>query len=849
MLWRRLAVLLVSLAVGISVPIGLTKMPITGDTTVVRAASVDYSGTLGTCTWQLTADGKTLTIDGGSGGVLPEGGPGAGGGRRDGIIQQSICDQLQVSGASYDIAKLRNLETVNLTGKIKTGKSAERLFADFPANSIQEITLNGLDNIDTSDTVNMAGMFNNTRFKSLDLSKFNTKSVTDMSNMFTSSWFLTTLDLSSFDTENVTNMAGMFSTCPGMQTLDLSSFNTGKVTDMSGMFLDDSTLQVLNLSSFNTENVATMESMFAGLSGLSQSNSLVFGDEFDTHNVTDMAQMFLGAGLPTLDLEKFDTSNVTDMSSMFSSMHNLTQIDVSKLSTSKVILMAYMFSSEDNLESIKFGGKFDSSHVQSMWGMFSDTEKLNNLDLSELDTRSVTNMHAMFQRATGLVTQDLSTFDTSKVTDFSVMFDGDTNLQNVNVSSFDTGSGIDFNQMFQKCTGLKQLNLSNFDTANAVRSDDKGDTTFGLSQMFNGDTSLTSLDISGFTMTDNRVSGEYTVTDNMFSENSQLSRLVLGPKVRFVKISEYSSGPQLPNITANELYTGKWEAVGAGTEENPKGKTYATSDDLINAYMGDARPTGKQIYVWEPVKRPVTPPSPSLPGTGTETPTRNPIPDEVFKGSSLDAIKKIGLYRRPTFTKRNRITWYTKAPRTRQPQFVVIGKGTSKHGVARYQVRDVNHHSKTYRLTGYVTTRSEYVTPTYLPQISSKNVITVINPQGVNGYQQANLTQKRKHYRQGQQLKVKRIVTHNLTTRFQLTNGQYVTANRQWVQNGQRRYPRKITAKRTIWRYHDVNFKTATHHYRRHQQLKVRGWDYSDHGTLRYRVAGGYVTANARFIK
>ena len=477
-----------------------------------------------------------------------------------------------------------------------------------------------------------------------------------------------------------------------------------------------------------------------------------------------------------------------------------------------------------------------------------DTKKLNNLDLSGLNTRGVTNMRAMFQRATGLVTQDLSTLDTSKVTDFSFMFDGDTNLQGINVSSFDTRNGTDFNQMFQECTSLKKLDLSSFDTANAVRTyGDMEDYTNGLYLMFNSDTSLTSLDISGFTMTYDQASDRYTETDGMFSENNHLSRLVLGPNVRFVKIREYSSGPQLPNITANKVYTGKWEAVGAGTEENPKGKTYATSDDLVNAYMGDARPTGKQVYVWEPVKRPVTPPAPSLPGTGTVTP--NPIPDKVFKGSSLDAIKKIGLYRRPTFTKRNRITWYDKAPRTRQPQFVVVGKATSKHGVARYQVRDVNHHSKTYRLTGYVTTRSEYVTPTYLSQTSSKDVITVINPQGVNGYQQANLTQKRKHYRQGQQLKVKRIVTHNLTTRFQLTNGQYVTANRQWVQNGQRRYPRKITTKHTIWRYQDVNFKKATHHYRRHQQLKVHGWDYSDHGTLRYRVAGGYVTANARFIK
>jgi len=264
--------------------------------------------------------------------------------------------------------------------------------------------------------------------------------------------------------------------------------------------------------------------------------------------------------------------------------------------------------------------------------------------------------------------------------------------------------------------------------------------------------------------------------------------------------------------------------------------------------VGDKRPAGRQTYVWEPVKRPVTPPVfPVTPPNVDEPATAGD--GEVFTGSSVNAVKKIGLYRQPTFTKKNRITWYAKQPQTRQPQFVVTGKATSKNGVARYQVRDVNHHSKTYRLTGYVTTRAAYVIPTYMSKSSRDKVITVINPRGINGYGHANLTQKQKHYRQGQQLKVKRLVTHNLTTRFQLENGQYVTANRQWVQNGRKNYPRKITTTHTIWRYRDVNFKQAVNHYRRHQQLVVTGWDYSDHGTLRYRVAGGYVTANARFVK
>ena len=45
---------------------------------------------------------------------------------------------------------------------------------------------------------------------SLDVSSFDTKSVTDMSEMFRRCSKITTLNISSFDTKNVTNMSGMF---------------------------------------------------------------------------------------------------------------------------------------------------------------------------------------------------------------------------------------------------------------------------------------------------------------------------------------------------------------------------------------------------------------------------------------------------------------------------------------------------------------------------------------------------------------------------------------------------------------------------------------------------------------
>ena len=65
----------------------------------------------------------------------------------------------------------------------------------------------------------MCGMFDGcSALTTLDVSNFDTKNVTDMSNMF-SGCRLTTLDLSNFDTQNVTDMSWMFRYCSALTTI------------------------------------------------------------------------------------------------------------------------------------------------------------------------------------------------------------------------------------------------------------------------------------------------------------------------------------------------------------------------------------------------------------------------------------------------------------------------------------------------------------------------------------------------------------------------------------------------------------------------------------------------------
>ncbi len=132
-------------------------------------------------------------------------------------------------------------------------------------------------------------------------------------------------------------------------------------------------------------------------------------------------------------------------------------------------------------------------------------------------------------------------------------------------------------------------------------------------------------------------------------------------------------------------------------------------------------------------------------------------------------MKKIYLYRNVTFKKSQRLAGYVKKPRINRPMFVVTDYSRSTNGNLRYKVRDVNHKSVTAGRTGYITANTKYVLPVYYQ--NKYRTITVINPKGVNVYRNKNLTGKTNNYKQGTALKVKKIVDHNLTTRFVLTNG------------------------------------------------------------------------------
>lgn len=250
----------------------------------------------------------------------------------------------------------------------------------------------------------------------LDLSKFDTSRVTNMSHMFNGMRNLTTLNLSNFNTSNVTNMGGMFFNMTNLTAFNFSNFDTSKVTDMGSMFYGMSSLTTLDLSNFNTSQVTIMGGMFFNMTSLT-----------------------------TLNLSNFDTSNVTDMRSMFNGMTNLASLDISS---------------------------FNTKNVENMSGMFSLLRKIEHLDLSHFRTDKVTNMGSMFYQMTALKTINLSNFNTANVTDMSSMFSMDDNLTELDLRSFTTPKVENFGYMFASFTTDNRLTRiytsGDWDTSRAI---------------------------------------------------------------------------------------------------------------------------------------------------------------------------------------------------------------------------------------------------------------------------------------------------------------------------------------------------------------------------------------------
>ena len=483
-----------------------------------QGSEVIDQGTWGTSKWEYTREGDDYVLH-----------------LHEGILgspDYSIEEYAGVGVGQLNTNFKNQLTKIKFDSEVIANQNSTGLF--YGLTNLKSIE--GLENLDTSNVTSMRQMFQNcSNLTELDLRSFDTSAVTDMGVMFSGCKELVNIDVSHFNTSNVIDMIQMFYRCEKLEELDLSNFDTSKVTDMSWMFYHNESLKNIDLSHLDTSKVKNMSHIFASCYSLKN----IDVSNFNTSNVTDMSCMFMDCEkLEEVGVSNFDTSKVTNIAWMFNNCYNLAALDVANFNTSNVTDMYAMFEGCSSLKSIDVSN-FSTLNATNMGAMFEGCHSLTELNLGGFNTSNVTNMSWMFNNCYNLAVLDVTNFNTSNVTDMGGMFSGCHRLTELNLSNFNTSNVTDMSWMFSSCLRLIDLNLSNFDTFNVIEMRD----------MFGGD--------------------------------NKLDHLVLGVNTKF------SDDADLPVNQANGTKI-MWKA----TEGYQKGKRYS-SDELM------AMPGRDQVTTYE----------------------------------------------------------------------------------------------------------------------------------------------------------------------------------------------------------------------------------------------------------
>ena len=354
-----------------------------------------------------------------------------------------------------------------------------------------------------------------------------TSEVTDMGSMFAYCNSLSNLYLQYFDTSNVTNMERLFEQCSSIEELDLSSFNTSKVTNMSCMFYGCTLLADFSVNGFDTSKVENFSGMFSGCTSLTKLNLM----GWNTAKATNMEAMFSNnENLQTILVGKnWNTDNVTESVRMFSSSPNITggagTKNLENASIPKDKTYAHVDKGERNPGLLSYEAYAMYNEEEGTLFFFYDDEKANypsdavyeipnsgapgwydrDLPITKVEfspsfanTRPTSN-YAWFSGLSDLTEIiGIENLNTSRSTNMSAMFNGCSSLTSLDLSHFDTRNVEYMNYMFENCTSLQSLDVSNFDARHVDVHEDSDLQNYGLEFMFASCKSLTELNLSNF---------------------------------------------------------------------------------------------------------------------------------------------------------------------------------------------------------------------------------------------------------------------------------------------------------------------------------------------------------------
>ena len=272
------------------------------------------------------------------------------------------------------------------------------------------------------------------------LENWDVSNVVDMMSMFNGCINLESLDISNWDVSNVINMEAMFRGCKKLTKLDLSKWKLEKIEGMAirSMFENCENLKSIDISGFYTLRLTIIYSLFKGCISLKKIDgieNILCCDAYLKMSLKEKEEIFEGTRINIKQL-RLKVNNVT----------------------LKILINARYKDCIDNKSYIMYVGDLDTSQVTNMEYLFYEFYSLKKIDGIEYwDTSNVTNMNHMISKCFDLKEINLSSFDTNRVIDMSYMISYNHDLRRIILSNTFILNGTKINNMFYRCYKLKEI--------------------------------------------------------------------------------------------------------------------------------------------------------------------------------------------------------------------------------------------------------------------------------------------------------------------------------------------------------------------------------------------------------
>lgn len=391
------------------------------------------------------------------------------------------------------------------------------------------------------------------------------------------------VDLRGLDTSNITNFEAVLENMSGLTGLDVTGWDVSKGTNFYRAFKDNKTPSITGLQTWNTESATAMHYMFYNMPQITEINI----DNWNVGNVTHAEQML--KYLPkvtTISANNLRWNSVTNLNRFFGESENLRTINVNNWYLPKVTDMAY-FVYGVNKGATNASGDRSQAATLNADGWNFGTEITRSVDFTgaqhyarnlivnandwDLGTREDwSGNHSLFYYHDWSLEFNINNLNAHGAKNMNNFVSNHTNLDVLNANNWTLPNVTSMGSAFSAITGtITTISAQNWNFSRTA----KAENVLDMNRCFNGDTTITSVDLTGWQGLNQNVNINY-----MFYNTKKLEHIDM-TSFDQAKITSKTSAFWLPTLTPLTVVTNNEVLYDANYN-----------------YKGDNRKAGQAIY-------------------------------------------------------------------------------------------------------------------------------------------------------------------------------------------------------------------------------------------------------------